>query len=98
MVTVIMGSPDGLVAGRRHGITAGHDGNPGIPNQAGRQSGYAVAAGDFDADGFTDLAIGAPFEDEGGFFDVGAEVVLYGSLFANGFDNGDPGFWSDTAP
>jgi hypothetical protein len=34
---------------------------------------------DFNADGFVDLAIGAPFEDVGTMQDAGAVSVLYGS-------------------
>jgi hypothetical protein len=102
MVTIVMGSPTGINAARRHGLTAGRDGNPGVRDQANRNYGFALATGDFDGDGYADLAIGAPNEDQpfGAFFiaDTGALVVLYGSLFANGFDNGDPGYWSDTTP
>lgn len=102
MVTVVMGSPAGITAARRHGLTAGRDGNPGVANQANRSYGYAVTTGDFDGDGYADLAIGAPNEDVPNgtttIADAGAEVVLYGSLFANNFDNGDPGYWSDTVP
>ena len=96
MVGVVMGSPSGITAARRHGLTAGRDGNPGVPNQAERYYGFALVAGDFDGDGYSDLAIGAPGENEGGLSDVGAAVVLYGALFASGFDNGDTGFWSLT--
>jgi hypothetical protein len=41
--------------------------------------GQALAAGDFDHDGFADLAAGAPFEDVGATMDAGAVSVLYGS-------------------
>ncbi len=41
--------------------------------------GFALAAGDFNHDGFADLAAGAPFEDAGSTSDVGAVSVLYGS-------------------
>jgi len=41
--------------------------------------GRAVAAGDFDCDGFEDLAIGAPFKDLTGVNDAGQVVILYGS-------------------
>jgi hypothetical protein len=41
--------------------------------------GFALAAGDFDQDGFADLAAGAPFEDVGRTFNGGALSVLYGS-------------------
>ena len=41
--------------------------------------GYAVAAGDFNADGFGDLAIGAADDDVGTLVDGGVVNVLYGS-------------------
>jgi hypothetical protein len=41
--------------------------------------GSAVAAGDFDHDGFADLPAGAPGEDAGSVGEAGAVSVLYGS-------------------
>jgi len=41
--------------------------------------GWALAAGDFNNDGFADLAVGAPFENLGGAEAAGAVSVLYGS-------------------
>jgi hypothetical protein len=41
--------------------------------------GSALAAGDFNGDGFVDLAAGAPGEDVGTVHDAGAVSVLYGS-------------------
>jgi hypothetical protein len=41
--------------------------------------GAALAAGDFDNDGFADLGVGAPFENVGGITSAGAVNVLYGS-------------------
>ena len=41
--------------------------------------GSALAAGDFNGDGFADLAAGASGEDVGGVHDAGAVSVLYGS-------------------
>ena len=69
-----------------------------MANQANRYYGLAVATGDFDGDGYADLAIGAPAEDDGGLSDVGAAVVLYGSLFSDGFEVQNTGFWSSTVP
>jgi FG-GAP repeat len=43
------------------------------------QFGFAVAAGDFNNNGFADLAAGAHFEDVAGADDAGAVSVLYGS-------------------
>jgi hypothetical protein len=41
--------------------------------------GSALAGGDFNHDTFTDLGVGAPFEDVGGTADAGAVSVLPGS-------------------
>lgn len=41
--------------------------------------GSTVATGDFDCDGYADLAVGAPGEDLGGLANTGAVSVLYGS-------------------
>jgi len=47
--------------------------------EAGDRFGSAVAAGDFNGDGFADLAAGASGENVGGAPDAGAVSVLYGS-------------------
>jgi hypothetical protein len=47
--------------------------------EAGDRFGSAVAAGDFNGDGFADLAAGASGENVGGAPDAGALSVLYGS-------------------
>jgi hypothetical protein len=49
--------------------------------------------GDFDASGFADLAVGVPFNDVGGS-NAGAAFVLYGALFADGFELGTVQRWS----
>ncbi len=51
--------------------------------------GAAVAAGDFDGDGFADLAIGVPGEDAGLDTDCGGVNVIYGGV--NGLDAGGLG-------
>ena len=58
--------------------------------------GSALAAGDFDNDGFIDLAIGVPGEDIGAIADAGAVNVLYGS--ASGLSASGGQFFSQNTP
>ena len=77
-VQVLYGSPEGLTAS---GDQIWHQGKPGVPgkNEAGDRFGNALVSGDFDADGFADLAIGIPGEAIGSLSEAGAVVVLRGS-------------------
>ncbi|MDZ4700523.1 MAG: FG-GAP-like repeat-containing protein [Rhodothermales bacterium] len=54
--------------------------------------GDAAVAGDFNGDGFADLAIGVPGEEIDGLVDAGAVHVLYGS--ASGLTETDMQFWT----
>ncbi len=47
--------------------------------EGGDRFGAALAAGDFDCDGYDDLAVGIPWEDVGNSLDTGAVLVYYGS-------------------
>jgi hypothetical protein len=51
----------------------------GVGVEAGDRMGWALAVGDFDADGRDDLAVGVPGEDVGSITDAGLVTVLYGS-------------------
>ena len=62
-------------------------GVPGI-SEAGDAFGSALAAGDFNGDGYSDLAVGIPGDDVD-FTDSGAVIVIYGSR--NGLTATDPG-------
>ena len=89
--SVLMGPAPG---GRVRAITPGFHGIPGDPFQINQFFGAALAAGDFDATGFSDLAIGVPFFNPTSVENTGAEVVLYGALFADGFELGSPDRWT----
>jgi len=56
--------------------------------------GEALVAGDFDGNGFADLVVGMPKMDLPGAKEAGGELVLYGSLFSDGFESGDRSAWS----
>jgi hypothetical protein len=65
--------------------------SPGITGEAESSDrfGESLAAGDFDGDGFDDLAIGDPQEDLAGFTDPGALHALYGAAGPGLTANGD---------
>jgi hypothetical protein len=58
-----------------------HQDSPGVAGapEAGDRFGLTLAAGDFNGDGFSDLAIGVPFEDIDGSQDEGLVQILHGS-------------------
>lgn len=51
----------------------------GDPSEGADQFGFALADGDFNGDGYSDLAIGVPLEDVGAIADAGAVSIVYGS-------------------
>jgi FG-GAP repeat len=77
-VNVLYGAAGGLTGVGSQIFTQN---SPGIPGVAERDDnvGYALAAGDFDSEGFADLAIGAPGEDVGTLDRGGAVNILPGS-------------------
>ena len=95
--TILMGSSSGVTGERRRRFFTTAQGLPGDPYQSGEEFSFGLAAGDFDGDGHTDLAIGSPGENEAGIYDVGAETVLYGALFADGVESGNTALWPQTA-
>jgi hypothetical protein len=70
--------------------------------EVGDQYATALAAGDFDGDGHPDLAVGSPGEDVSTTSetatDSGGLFVLAGSLFSDGFEIGNSGYWSAVVP
>ena len=81
LVNVIYGLPRLNV---NTGIYQGNDSWPGYA-EAGDEFGAALAAGDFDNDGFDDLVVGVPGESIGSRNNAGLVMVTYGS--SNGLEN-----------
>lgn len=86
-IVVLYGAPSGF----RAGVNQQHwdQDSAGIPGVAETNDhfGMSLAAGDFNNDGYDDLAIGSSYESVGSLPAVGAVNVLYGSasrLTANG--------------
>jgi hypothetical protein len=74
-VQVLDGSADRLSAADDAIFRRAAAGTVGL---AGDKFGFATAWGDFDGDGFDDLAVGVPFADPGGTSGAGAVDVFYG--------------------
>ncbi len=95
-VEVIYGSQGGLDPNQRQFWSQGTA--SGIPDGAGADFGLVLAAGDFNHDGYTDLAIGAPVETVNGLGAAGAVVILYGSPKGLTAGGSFVHFWSQASP
>ena len=84
-VEIVLGGQDELRADERWNLVMDSASIPATP-VAGDKFGFALASGDFDCDGYTDLAVGAPFRHSAGQSDSGAIAVVYGSR--DGFVDG----------
>ncbi|MET9971324.1 FG-GAP-like repeat-containing protein, partial [Streptomyces sp. NPDC006356] len=77
-LTVVPGGTDGPVASAKLSLTQN---SPGVPggHESGDNFGAATAWGDVNGDGYADLAVGSPGEDDtSGHADRGSVTVLYG--------------------
>lgn len=86
IVNVIYGGPGGLTSAANQSWEQGVDGIDGNA-ESNDFFGSALAAGDFNGDGFDDLAVGAPGEDDS----RGIVQVIYGS--ANGLTSQNNQAW-----
>ena len=91
-VHVFYGSPSGFTVANSQ---LWNQDSPGIPgsDEALDLFGRGIGAGDFDADGYDDLAIGVPGKAIEGVTDCGSVIVLYGT--ANGLTATDVQLWND---
>jgi hypothetical protein len=93
-VYVVYGSAGGLsVAGNQYWTQESL--NNGSVSQAGDNFGASLSAGDFNGDGFADLAMGAPGKTIGATAGAGAVDVLYGSSI--GLTTVGDQFWSENS-
>ena len=90
-VNVLYGTASGLSSG---GNQFWHQDTPGIDDASEEYDyfGSSLAAGDFNGDGFQDLAIGALLEDLASAFDAGVVHILYGT--ASGLSATGSHYWT----
>jgi FG-GAP repeat len=77
-VTIVYGSGSGLSSIGAQRLTAGSPGVAGAPGK-GFRLGQSIAAGDFNGDGYSDLAVGSPGESAGKLAAAGAIHIFFGS-------------------
>ncbi|RVU18277.1 hypothetical protein EOT10_32385 [Streptomyces antnestii] len=97
-VTVVPGGANGPAYAAKKTLTQSSTGVPGT-NEKGDLWGASVAEGDINGDGYADLAIGQPGEDDtSGHTDRGAVTLLYGPALNTGAQmNLDEGFYANSA-
>ncbi len=93
-VNVIYGGPNGLRVFGDQLWTQTQLANTGP--EAGDRFGRSLATGDFDGDGYDDLAVGSPNEDLGVYSDTGVVHIIYGS--ATGLTASGNQMWHQNKP
>jgi len=93
-ITTLLGGATALTAPTKW-LNQATAGIPGA-NETGDLFGLSLATGDFNADGFADLAVGVPAEDDGPAIDAGSVTVLRGS--AAGISTTGVQLWTQDSP
>ncbi|HEV8628735.1 MAG TPA: FG-GAP repeat protein [Thermoanaerobaculia bacterium] len=93
VVHLFFGAGAGINAGRPPQTVPQRAGFGLFPPAAGDRWGARLAIGDFDDDGWGDLVVGVLQKDRNGQADSGAVQILYGALFADGFERGSDSAW-----
>ena len=90
-VVVLYGTATGISGAKRTLLSQDSAGVPGTA-ESGDLWGYDPTAADFNNDGYTDLAVSAPYEDIDGDTDGGTVQIIWGSAdgLAGGTTVGDP--------
>jgi hypothetical protein len=83
----------GLSPSNAEGFYRGFNGLTGVPH-AGEQIGFALAAGDFDGDDATDLAVGIPGATCAGQAGAGSVMILHGTNDIGGLVATPEQYWS----
>jgi hypothetical protein len=98
-VNVLYGSSTGLSA-TAPDDQFWHQSSSGVMDvaEAGDLFGSSLAAGDFNGDGYDDLAIGVSFEEIGSITRAGAVNVLYGTSNGLSATAPDDQFWHQNSP
>ncbi len=84
--TVVRGTTAGLGPVYRVKLFGSDFGAAPDDTQGNLSFGYVFATGDFDGNGYDDLAVGHPQHAVNGIPLAGTELILYGSTFADGFE------------
>ncbi|KNE78897.1 MULTISPECIES: FG-GAP-like repeat-containing protein [Streptomyces] len=84
-VVVLYGTANGISGAKRTVLSQDSAGVPGV-SEKGDRWGHDTSAADFNNDGYTDLAVGAPYEKVGDDVDGGTVQIVWGS--ASGLSGG----------
>ena len=91
LVQLFFGATAGLDQSQQEQLIPLRDGFGAAPANSQDWWGWALAVGDLDGDRWGDRVVGVPYVGNSAFVQV-----LYGAMFADGFERGSSGGWSAT--